>query len=208
MRALPPKFHTPTICVRKRQSPSRATIGVAAAAIIGSGVISIAPLLLAQEPALHESALGSARVSGVSASEVVITLDATGDLRGLLTVKLDLAPDGSIAGGEWALVSSYVEDLNPDGTPVTPEEQHEGEEPHDHEAPHQEFVRLVDDGTLGGEVLTGSLTRGPDGAITLAGIQLALSSGTLTFASVTVGAGVVDLDLTQPEAQGTLRLTF
>jgi hypothetical protein len=164
----------------------------------------------ASEPQLHDVVLTAARVSTVDAGRLVITMDASGDLRGLVTLKLDVDAQGSITGGDWALVSSYVEDLNPDGTVATPEEhpeEHPGE-PEDPNAPHEEHIRLVDNGTLGGSILGGSLSIGPDGSPNLSDVQLALTSGTLTFAAVTTGAGTVAIDLTQANAQGNLRLTF
>jgi hypothetical protein len=162
--------------------------------------------------------LHGGRVSD-SGGRLVITLDARGDLRGLVTLNLSVAADGTITRGDWALVVSHLEDLNPDGSvaPVDEEEPHQHqeessdlpfEEHHDEDVPHHEFIRFVNKGTLGGDVLGGFVGAGTGGALALVNVQLRLTSATLTFASTTSGNGSVDADLGRDNGKGSLRLTF
>jgi hypothetical protein len=164
--------------------------------------------------------LTGARVSD-SAGRLVIAMNARGDLRGLVTLTLSVGPDGTITSGDWALVVSHLEDLNPDGTVavVNEEEPHEhSEEPsdgpleehHDESSggEHHEFIRFVNKGTLGGDITGGFVGTGADGALALVNVQLQLTGATLTFASTSSGTGSIDADLGSRSAQGSLRLTF
>ena len=178
----------------------------------------------ASTPQIHDMTLRGARVSE-SAGRVVVTLDARGDLRGLVTLTLTVSPDGTVTRGDWALVASHIEDLNPDGSvaarteghdegdraepvdesPDTPVEEHHDESS---DAPHQEFIRFVNIGTLGGDVVGGFVGTGTDGGLALVNLQLRLTNATLTFASASGGDGNLDADLGRRGAQGSLRLRF
>jgi hypothetical protein len=163
--------------------------------------------------------LSGARLSERS-GRLVVTLAARGDLRGLVTLALDVGPDGAVTGGDWALVVSHIQDLNPDGsTAETVEEDHDHheepadvpvEEHHDEPSagPHQEFIRFVNEGTLGGHVVGGFIGAATNGAVALINVQLQLTSATLTFASARSGTGSIDADLGRGHAQGSLRLSF
>ena len=55
----------------------------------------------------HNVALAHARVSSDN-NDIIVVMDATGDLPGALTLKLNC--DGAnVTGGEWALVVAYTE---------------------------------------------------------------------------------------------------
>jgi hypothetical protein len=58
---------------------------------------------------IYTGPLTRARLSQVSPERVVVSADSIGDLPGLLTLTLDVAPDGQITAGQWALVVSYVQ---------------------------------------------------------------------------------------------------
>jgi hypothetical protein len=173
----------------------------------------------APTPQNHDMTLSGARLSESSGRRVV-TLVARGDLRGLVTLTLDVGPDGAVTGGDWALVVAHIQDLNPDGSPAeTVEEAHDDheepadvpvEEHHDEPSggPHQEFIRFVNRGTLGGHVVGGFIGAATNGAVALINVQLQLTSATLTFASARSGTGSIDADLGRDHAQGSLRLSF
>src|SRR5438093_7798562 len=80
-----------------------------------------AALALATAPANHDPvqaatkqvvALSGPRVSVVDAARTVVTFEAKGDIRGLLTLSLVRGTAGAPSlTGEWALVSRYVRDM-------------------------------------------------------------------------------------------------
>ena len=168
-------------------------------ALVCGLLIALVPSLVRVQGAdtvqIHDSTLSYARVSMVTAGQMVVSMDATGDLRGLLTLRLDVLPDGTVAGGDWAIVVTYVEDLNPDGTVVPDGGAPTGGDP------EAEYIRVVDDGTLGGSVTGEFVGSGSDGAPALVNVQLELTTGSLTFDSVAAGTGNVDADLGLTDAQ-------
>jgi len=159
-------------------------------------------------PRTHGGSISDVRVTETDSGRAVVVFTASGGLRGMVTLSLDVAQDGSVTGGDWALVSTYVQDLNADGSEAEPD-PHSGEGSYAQDSePHEEFIRIVDKGTLSGQVLGGFVGDGSNGASALVGIQLQLTAGTLSFGSVSTGTGTVDVDLGSPETQGTLRLAF
>src|ERR1700752_578055 len=96
-------------------------------AIVFTGLAAPATISGHTGPHVHDMSVNGARVSD-SSGQLVITLNARGDLRGLVTLTLSVGPDGTITRGDWALVVPHLEDLNPDGTVATVNE----EEPHEH----------------------------------------------------------------------------
>ena len=171
---------------------------LAAVAAFAPGLVRT---LTAQAVEAHDSTLAGARVSTLAGGRTVMSMEVSGDLRGMLTLSLDVAPDGTVTGGDWAVVVSYAEDLNPDGTVAT-------EVTHDESESYPEYIRLVNKGTLGGSVIGGFLGSGSGGAVSLTNVQLELLSGSLEYSGVTAGWGNVDADLGLTDAQGTLRLAF
>lgn len=128
----------------------------------------------------HQVTLTAARVSTLADGRIVISMNAAGDLRGLMTLTLDPNGAGSYTG-RWALVVGFLQDLNPDGTVATaPPEIHEDPTQH---AQHREYARIVRRGTLTGDVSQATLRVADDGR--LAGVQFAqltVASGSMTFA--------------------------
>jgi len=130
--------------------------------------------------------LTQAKVSALAGGRYSVTLEAAGDMRGILTLTLHRLPDGT-ARGEWALVVAHVQDLNPDGTPV--EHVH-----HDEEGEHQERIALIHRGTIGGRVSSAALRFGTDGVLEgIDAIQLEVKSGSREFEGK-VGDGLANAD--------------
>src|SRR5437867_2072969 len=88
--------------------------------------------------------LHQAKVSVVSGSRVVVSMEASGDLRGLLTLTIDRDNNGHLSG-EWALVVRYVQDVDASGNPIKPDFDESQGEP-------QERIQLIDKGTLSGAI--------------------------------------------------------
>jgi hypothetical protein len=159
-----------------------------------------AALALALAPANHEPAQASVRldvdlvrpqVSVAADGALVVTLEAGGDVRGLLT--LSLAPDSRVATGDWVLVSRYIVDL-PEG----------GDTPN-----HEEHIAFYERGTLRGSIAAGTLVFDAAGRLTgLDGARLAIAGGDLEFSGAT-GTATLGLDGLQDPAAGagTLVLT-
>jgi len=171
-----------------------------------AGSIAIAQTPSTAQSHIYTGPLSRARVSNVSPARVVVSADSIGDLPGLLTLTLDVAPDGQVTGGEWALVVTYVEDLDARGPQEEPAHDHGAED-----KPHHEYVRLVEKGTIGGSIAGGVIARAGDGAVTgVNGARLTFESGSLTFDSVRTGGGSASLaDLSSVgTSRGRLTLTF
>ncbi len=169
--------------------------------VLAAGFIALIPAAAsAADPQIHNVALRGARVSVVSPTRVVVSMEAQGDLRGELTLTLDAA-DGHLAG-EWALVVRYLQDVDANGLPAIPDFDETNGEPKEH------FV-LVDKGTLSGAVTGGVLTL-QDGTVTgVESIDLSVSSGSLTFDGVSGSAVGAASDLQDILASsGSLALTF
>ena len=147
----------------------------------------------------------SPRVSTDERGHVVVSLEATGELRGTITIELD--PDGSGGfSGKWAMAVAYTMSTDADGHEVAPVEQHEEEGPADPEH-HREYIRFVNDGTINGTVQSASLKYGEDGSIIgISAAQLVVESGSVTFAGATGGGEIVPSGL--DPAAGILSLNF
>jgi hypothetical protein len=158
----------------------RVPLGVLAVVLATSGM----PLpALAHDGAPHTTTYGAttlsqAKVSQTSPSSYVVTLEASGDLRGLLTLKVEVAADGS-ASGQWALKIAHLQDLYSDGSPAPQPE------PHEEGVGHTEHIALVDKGTLGGPV-SSAFARFEGGDLAaLEGIELDIVSGSLEYDGAT-----------------------
>jgi hypothetical protein len=159
--------------------------------LLALGVVVVmgnVPVVTAHDPAPRGVTLDHARVDRLDDGHVVITMEARGDLKGLITLTLEGEGDGSLWKGEWALVVAYIQDLNEDGTIADePEEHPHSEEPGEHHhgeegEPHRERVRFVRDGTLSGQVLGASLLFSENGSLTgIEDAQLKVSKGSLKF---------------------------
>jgi hypothetical protein len=153
-----------------------------------------------QSPATYNVTLALADQHVDDHGRTVITMMASGDLRGVLTLAISSAPDGTITDGEWALNVSYTAPLNPDAQP----------DPSSSDPDAGTGEQLIQRGVLSGTVTTGSITQA-DGHVTgLTGVSLSLTNGTVEFADVPNGfgtfAGTSVNDRTN--STGSMTLTF
>jgi hypothetical protein len=131
---------------------------------------------LAQSLTAHNSTLQRARFDDLGGGRIRVSMEATGDTRGDMTLILDYAADGTVTGGTWSQVCSYAEDaggIDEDGD--------------------SRGVNFVDKGTLSGTIVAGSLNLNSDGSPSaITAIQLTIESGSLTYSAVTGGNGLVN----------------
>jgi hypothetical protein len=147
----------------------------------------------------HSITLTQPKTSQVTPSRTVITMEAAGDLRGLLTLTIDRTADG--VSGEWALVVKHLQDVDAAGAPTAPNFDESQGEP-------AERIGIVDLGTLGGSISAATLSTTADGAIAgIDGLQLTVATGSLTFQGAT-GAGWANVSTLLSASTGTLTLTF
>ena len=158
-------------------------------------------------PQSYAVTLTTPRITTDANGHVVASLEAQGDLRGMITFELD--PDGAAGAmtGKWAFVVAYVQNVNADGTVATEVVDHHEDMHNNDTEHHREYIRFVRQGTVFGTVSTAKLRTGADGAVE--GIdfaQLVVANGSMTFASATgVGSITVSpLDTTVT----SLSLTF
>lgn len=161
---------------------------------------AVASRFAAKPRALHPAAiyninLSRAQVSPTDNNQIIITMDAQGDLPGALTLKLERNGSSSaVVGGEWALVVAYTEELS--GPPS--EDGDSGES-------------LVQKGTLKGTISGGNITLNPDGSIaSIDSMQLVVNGGSLTYDTVTDGSGSVQASGLQEvlTSSGSFALSF
>jgi hypothetical protein len=139
----------------------------------------------------HSSGLAGLRVDVLADGKVVVSSAAGGDLAGLLTLTLSPTANGSYSG-TWAMTVAHADNTDPQTGVEPPAHGHadhgglgrdhaadSGE--HGEPAPHQDFVRLVHRGALGGTVNTASLQLGADGGLAALEAQLSVGLGTLEF---------------------------
>jgi hypothetical protein len=134
-------------------------------------------------------------------------MEASGDLRGMVTLMLKRDAANNTVTGEWAFVNSYVQDLG---------EGHSHQDGHNHltesnSETGEHGERLIDKGTIRGKVTGGGVTLNNDGTLSsLNSIQLNIISGSLTYTNVKQGNGAVNgLNLSNLRAStGTMTLTF
>jgi hypothetical protein len=152
-------------------------------------------------PVVHESTLGSARVDLMEHGKVVISMDAVGELPGIITLTLEPSSTGGYTG-TWAFMVAKVDNTDPATGVEPPPHGHQpvNDAPHltAEATPHRDYVRLVHRGDLSGTVTHAAFTRNDTGAADLMA-ALTIIRGGLEFQGVT-GAGMATLD--------TLRLRF
>jgi len=124
--------------------------------------------------------LSGPRVSVVDAARTVVTFEAKGDIRGLLTLHLvrGISEKGvATLGGEWFLVSRYVYDMNTGNADLGPSAEADG---HD----EREALAFAEGGTIHGAVTGGALAFDSNGQLAgLQSVQLQVAGGNLDFAS-------------------------
>jgi len=164
----------------------------------------------AGEASAHQIALSEARVSPLPDGRIVVSFHATGDVRGLLTLTLARAADGQI-GGEWVLVSRFLQDLDPDGIPLEdPNAGDHSEAGTDSGEPQQEYAAFVERGSLSGRISGGVLAF--DGAGLLERIDalgLEITHGSLEFDGASGAGTAIANGLNDgAAASGSLSLAF
>ena len=156
-----------------------------------------AALLLAAAPANHDPvhaaatsqvvALSGPRVSVVDAAKTVVTFEAKGDIRGLLTLILvrGAAEQGKAPlAGEWSLVSRYAYDTITGNADLGPTAEDAG-------YAQAEGFAIAERGTVHGAVAGGSLRFDADGRLdSIAGLKLQVAGGNFDFAGAS-GSGSV-----------------
>ena len=154
--------------------------------------------LVKAQPANYDVKLSTPQVSVDENGRTIITMMAHGDLQGAYTLALTTNPDGTVSGGEWALIVSYTQVVQ--GVPV----------PGGDEDGQQEF--LVQKGVLKGSVGSGGTVKWNEagGVSSVTGISLNVTGGTQDYDGVTGGGGNINgYNMTDREnSDGTLALVF
>jgi hypothetical protein len=168
-----------------------------------------AALALATMPANHDPVQAATRqvvvlsgpqVSAVDATRTVVTFEAKGDIRGMLTLTLvrGSAERGAAPlTGEWALVSRYVRDMvtGNDDLPA---------------GDHQERLAFVERGTIHGAVAGGTLVFDANGQLdSIESLRVRIAGGNLEFAGAS-GSGSASASNLQDvnNGSGTLALAL
>jgi hypothetical protein len=179
----------------------RLSRAAAVLAVFGLALVA-APRASAQTPAngpqTYFSALTHATVSNPTPTQTVITMQATGDLWGLLTITANHASGSMVVtSASWALAVDYAQYL-----PMT------SDAPSDD--PDAQPMVLINEGTLGGTVTGATLVTGAGGQITgLSGAQLFIVSGSLQFNGVAGGGSLQATGFADfATSSGTLSLNF
>lgn len=148
---------------------------------------------VAQQPSgvPHTADLSAPRVDIIDGGDSVISLTATGELKGVVTLKLQRAADGTLKG-DWAFTVAHVDNSDPaTGVEPPPHHDHEqGDGEHDH--PHRDFVTMVHRGALAGAVSGATLTFDSSGTLAELSATLTIAQGSLEFAGAT-GSGQATL---------------
>ena len=168
-----------------------------------------AALALAAAPASHDPVLAAnrqevrlsgPRVSAMGGGAYVVTLEAAGDIRGLLTLTLKPAGEGAVAG-EWVLVSRYLYDMITGNEELGPTGEHDG-------IVHEERIAFRERGTLRGSISGGGLSFDSEGRLAgIDGLQLAIAGGDVDFAGA-AGAGTISASNLQDERIGAGKVVF
>jgi hypothetical protein len=147
---------------------------------------------------VYTSNLSHARVSASPTNHLVITMQATGELPGLLTLTFNQDPaTGALTTGSWALVVSYAKYL-----PITQDAPTDD--------PDAQPLVYVNEGTLGGTFTGATLQIDVSGQVVgLGGARLTVVSGSLQFDGVSgngsaTASALNDVDQTS----GSLTLAF
>jgi hypothetical protein len=155
----------------------------------------------------HEITLARSRVAMLERGRIVASFDATGDIKGMLTVTIDRGV-GAALGGEWVLVSRYLRDLTPEGEPdeqaVERRAALPGEELH---RLHKEYIEIRERGTLRGSISGGALVFDVDGRLTgIEGLQLAIQGGSIEFKGAAGSGTLTASGLRDQSGTGSLTL--
>lgn len=182
--------------------PTRASVHVVAA--LCAVVLASRPAAAEDSPTgiAHHSAFGAPRVNTLDSGTLVLSFDAAGDLRGVVTLTLHACAVAGTYEGEWAFTVAHMDGIDPATgaePPMHPEGEHAhadvpddlGEE-HEPDHPHRDFVTLVHRGSLAGIVSSAAVVRDADGAVTGLEAALTIHQGASEFQGVT-GSGQATL---------------
>jgi hypothetical protein len=164
--------------------------------IAGGALVLMAPLFGSSshaQPAVstsYASTLSDVRIDVLDDGKVVVSLQASGDLTGLLTVNLQPGQDGAFSG-EWAFMVAHVDTTDPE-TGLEPEHDSHTHAPGDATATgqefpahrHRDFVRLVHRGSLSGPIAGATLVFDATGKLTDVSVPLSINQATLEFTGV------------------------
>jgi hypothetical protein len=140
--------------------------------------------------ASYASTLSDVRIDVLDSGKVVVSLQASGDFKGLLTLNLEQGSDGAF-NGEWAFMVAHADTTDPETGREPEDDGHvhgaggaEGadEEPHTH--PHRDFVRLVHRGSLSGPITGARLVFDAAGKLADMSAPLSINQATLEFTGV------------------------
>jgi hypothetical protein len=151
-------------------------------------VVALATTGVAHQPSGDPKVayFGAPRVDRMDDGSVVVSLDAAGDLAGLVTMTLRPGGNGSYVG-DWAFTVAHVDNTDP-ATGVEPDahgHDHGGEEPPQGEPEgHHDFVRLVQRGALSGSISGALLSFDPQGNLAGVVAPLAIGRGSMEFSGV------------------------
>jgi hypothetical protein len=135
----------------------------------------------------HAADLSGMSLETLADGQLVVTLVATGELAGLVTLRLQPVEGGTF-NGEWTAMVTQTEVISPETAPepeVPPADDPEAE-PAAEVAP--ELVRFVVRGSLTGNVSGAQLTFDAEGALTDFSAPLTITEGGMEFAGIS-GAG-------------------
>lgn len=163
----------------------------------------LSALVLAAAPAIPDPVhaatqqvveLSGPRVSVVNAARTVVTFQAKGDIRGLLTLTLLRDGDAPVSG-EWALVSRYLYDLTTGNADLGP-----GAEDSGYADP--EKLAFAERGTIHGAVAGGTLGFDANGQLVkIDGLRLQIAGGNFDFAGA-MGNGSLSASGLQDNTDG------
>ena len=162
--------------------------------------IGILPAAAQQGPAAYNDNLGLASQYYDNDGRLVITLQAKGDLPGVLTIVVLTNADGTIRSGEWALNVSYTAPLHPNAPP----------DPNSSDPDSAQGEQLVQRGTLTGTIEGGSVVLNGSAVAGVNGLLLQVASGSMEFSAVNAGSGQVDATSVadSTNSTGTASLSF
>lgn len=164
---------------------------------------------LGAEPRTYTVSLSNPRVSRLAAGRYVVSFEASGEIRGLLTLHINRS--AGVVTGEWALVSRYLEDIPADpaaaavAKPRSSRRVDARRSAQEAES-HQEHVALVDRGTLSGSITKGSLTFVSTNRLDTLSLEISVTGGSLAFNDAAGAGTATGGDLAKP-AVGTGSLT-
>lgn len=152
-------------------------------------------------------------VSYPASGRVVVTMAATGDLRGALSLHLDRGANGNVTGGDWALVVAYsTTDPHEGGRDNTQTTQKpEGFTPDHPGEPHSDYEKFINKGTIHGTIGGGTIQINADGTVTgLEAVQLVFAGGSMEFGEFRQGSGSLSGSglHTGSDSSGTMTLTL